>query len=101
MWNKGGSMKVVIEVDIPDGWKIPQPEDVKRLVDPNWMASWWHIDDVKEQYLGDGEYSEISDDEAREVLRLMDKYHDCEVGINWDVIDAWIDHIKQQRKEVA
>ena len=32
-------MKVMIEVDIPDGWSIPQPEDVKRLVDPDWIAS--------------------------------------------------------------
>ena len=38
--------KVMIEVDIPDGWKIPQSEDVKRLVDPDWIASWWTYMDV-------------------------------------------------------
>jgi hypothetical protein len=31
----------------------------------------------------------------------MDKYHDCGVGINWDVIDSWIDHIKELRKKTA
>jgi hypothetical protein len=92
--------KVMIEVDIPDGWKIPQSEDVKRLVDPDWMASWWHIDDIIEQH-DRGFCGEITQEEAREVLRLADKYHDCEVGICWDVIDGWIDHVKAQRKEVA
>ena len=91
-------MKVMIEVDIPDGWKIPQPEDVKRLVDPDWMSSWWHTDDVIEQAEPD---NQLTIEEAREILRLMDKYHDCEVGLNWDVIDAWIDHVVAQRKEVA
>jgi len=91
-------MKVVIEVDIPDGWSIPQPEDVKRLVDPDWMSSWWHTDDVIEQAEPD---NQLTIEEAREVLKLADKYHDCEVGLNWDVIDAWIDHVVAQRKEVA
>jgi len=91
-------MKVMIEVDIPDGWKIPQPEDVKRLVDPDWMSSWWHTDDVIEQAEPD---NQLTIEEAREVLKLADKYHDCEVGLNWDVIDAWIDHVVAQRKEVA
>jgi len=96
-------MKVMIEVDIPDGWSIPQPEDVKRLVDPDWIASWWHISDIHCQ-ANDGvndDAEEITDEEAREVLRLLDRHSDCCVGINWDVIDSWIDHVKRQRKEVA
>jgi len=92
-------MKVMIEVDIPDGWKIPRSEDVKRLVDPNWMASWWHIDDVIERAENSGE--QLTEDEAREVLRLMSKYEDCEIGMNWEVIDGWIDHVKGLRKEIA
>jgi hypothetical protein len=27
----------------------------------------------------------------------MNKYHDCEVGINWDVIENWIDKVKELR----
>jgi hypothetical protein len=27
------------------------------------------------------------------VLRLIEKNHDCEVGINWDVIDSWVEHV--------
>lgn len=95
--------KVMIEVDIPDGWKIPQSEDVKRLVDPDWMASWWHISDIHCQ-ANDGvndDAEEITDDEARKILLLLDRHSDSCVGINWDVIDNWIDHVKAQRKEVA
>ena len=92
-------MKVVIEVDIPDGWSIPQPEDVKRLVDPDWMSSWWHIDDVREYYAGDGQYIQLADEECREVLRLAEKYHDCDVGICWDSLNVWQDQVFKQREK--
>jgi hypothetical protein len=93
--------KITIEIDIPEGQAIPRPEDIVRLTDPDWIASWWSIDDVKEQYDGDGEYSELTDEEAREVLRLAEKYHDCDEGLNWEVLDGWIDHVKSLRKEAA
>jgi hypothetical protein len=93
--------KLTIEIDLPEGQAIPSADDIARLTNPDWIASWWHIDDVKEQYLGDGEYSELTDEEAREVLRLADKYHDCENGLNWEVFDSWADHVKAQRKEAA
>lgn len=94
-------MRVIIELDLPEGQAIPTAEDIVRLTSPDWIASWWHIDDVKEQYLGDGEYSELTDEEAREVLRLADKYHDCEKGINWEVLDSWAEHVRGLRKEEA
>jgi len=93
--------KVTIEIDLPEGQAIPSASSIARLTDPDWMASWWHIDDVKEQYDGDGEYSEITDDEAREVLRLAEKYHDSEEGINYEVLDWWINYVKTGRKEAA
>ena len=93
--------KLTIEIDLPEGQTVPSADDIARLTNPDWIASWWHIDDVKEQYLGDGEYSELTDEEAREVLRLADKYHDCENGLNWEVFDSWADHVKAQRKEAA
>ena len=97
-------MKMMIEVDIPNGRSVAEAEmAVKRAFNPDWMAEWWHIDDIIEQDDGaeDEEPSDLTKDEAREILRLMSKYHDCEVGINWDMIDSWIDHVKAQRKEVA
>ena len=41
----------------------------------------WHIDDVH----GESNYA-LTDDQCREVLRRVEQYHDCNVGINWDVI---------------
>ena len=92
--------KVMIEVDIPAGRSIAEAEGaVKRAFDPDWLGEWWHIDDIIEQDDGaeDEDSSDLTQEEAREVLRLLGKYQDCEVGINWDVIDSWIDHVKAQR----
>ena len=100
-------MKVMIEVDIPSGRSVAEAIGaVNRAFDPDWIASWWHISDIHTQAnilegIDSDEADEITDEEAREVLRLMDKYHDCEVGLNWDVIESWIDQVKEQRKEVA
>lgn len=98
-------MKVTIEVDIPVGRSKSEAEAaVARHFDPDWMASWWHISDIQDCATGWGEDNDeeaITDEEAREVLRLLDKYHDCEQGICWSVIEGWIDEVKQQRKEVA
>ena len=99
-------MKVMIEIDLPEGQDIPDEHDIVRLTDPNWVSSWWHISDIHTQAnilegIDNDEAEEITDEEAREVLRLMDKYHDCDVGLNWYFIDSWNDHVKAQRKEVA
>ena len=97
-------MKVTIEIDLPKGVTKAEAEGaVKRAFDPDWIASWWHISDVHSCANGfdDDDAHDLTDEEAQEVLRLMSKYHDCEVGINWDVIDSWIDHVKKLREEVA
>jgi hypothetical protein len=96
-------MKMMIEVDIPNGRSVAEAEmAVKMAFNPDWVAEWWHIDDIIQQDDGaeDEPHSDLTEDEAREVLRLMIKEHDCEVGINWDVIDNWIDHVKDQREAV-
>ena len=45
-------MKVMIEIDLPEGQKIPTSEDILRLTSPDWIASWWHIDYVLGQSHG-------------------------------------------------
>lgn len=98
-------MKVVIEIDLPEGQAIPNPSDIVRLTNPDWIAEWWHIDDVKsidpDADRNDDESSDLTDDECREVLRRVNKYHDCEEGINWSVLEWHIKRIKSERKEVA
>ena len=93
-------MKVMIEVNIPQGRSVAEAEGaIKQYFDPDWMASWWHISDVHScaNDFEDDDSHDLTDDEAREVMRLMKKYHDSEVGINWEVIQAWIDHVKEKR----
>ncbi len=84
-------MKVMIEIDLPDGQDIPRAEDIKRLTDPNWLASWWHISDV--QSLDE----DLTEDECKDVLAMVDRKHDANIGINWDFIQYWIDEIIDER----
>ena len=52
---------------------------------PDEISIIWSIEDI--QYVDDS----LSDNEARELLRLLKKYHDANVGINWEVIESMID----------
>lgn len=89
--------KVMIEVDIPQGRSIAEAEGaVKRHFDSDWMAEWWHIDDVQGQAENMGE--ELTDEECRDVLSMVSRKHDCQYGINWDVIDYWIERIIEERE---
>jgi hypothetical protein len=90
-------MKVTIEIDLPDGQEVPSAYDIVRLTDTDWVSEWWHISDVQE--LTEDMKEELSNDEAREVLRLVKKRHDCNIGINWDVINYWIEHVLAERKK--
>ena len=96
-----------IKVKLPAGISADEfSRRVAMISNPEWIASWWHISDVHMHAnilkgIDSDEPDEITDDEAREVLRLADKYHDSEQGINWDVLEGWIDHVKQQRKAAA
>jgi hypothetical protein len=86
-------MKVMIEVNIPaHGSKAEAEMAVKRHYDPNWMAEWWCVDDVIEQAS-----EEISTEEARWVLQMMEKRHDCNHGHTWDSMDHWIDKAIEKR----
>jgi hypothetical protein len=72
--------RVVLEFDLPDDQDIPSVDDVKRLTSPDWVADWWHIDDIR------GEHDWLTEEQARECLELIGKYNDPSIGINWDMI---------------
>ena len=92
--------KIMIEFDLPEGQAIPTTEDIKRLTDPNWLACWWHISDVMDSFNSEEDHEglNLTEDEAREVLRQLDKYHNCEVGINWEVIQNCCEDILNERR---
>ena len=49
----------------------------------------WNIEDVKSLD------SDISDEQAIEVLEYALDNHDANEGINWTVLEYWISHIKE------
>ncbi len=51
----------------------------------------WHIDDVLSID------PSLSNDKAREVLLLVEKYHDCNYGISWETIEAAIGMCKDNQ----
>jgi ASC-1-like (ASCH) protein len=40
---------------------------------------------------------ELTDEEVRKVLQLMDKWHDCEFGICWETVDSAVRSVKKER----
>ena len=88
-------MKVILEIDLPEGQKIPTTEDILRLTNPDWISDWWHISDVNDCL--DPEYH-LSDDDCREVLRRVLKYRDANEGINWSVIGEFADDLINKRQ---
>ena len=78
--------KITITIDLPEGQAVPSEADILRLTSPDWVADWWHISDVKEQYCGDGDYYDLTDDQCRRVLQLMKDNKDACIGFNWDYV---------------
>ena len=87
--------KLTIEIDLPEGQAIPDPRDILRLTSPDWMASWWHISDIQDNFEDDN----ITDEEAREILDRAEKYHDCNVGLSWDSFEVWKDIVLENRPQ--
>jgi hypothetical protein len=79
-------MKVTIEFELPDGQAVPRVEDIITLTSPDWYIESWHISDVQM------DHEWLTDDQARETLMWMNKYHDANVGVNWDFISAIVDN---------
>ena len=87
-------MKVTIEFDLPEGQAMPQVDDILTLTNPDWLIEKWHISDVQE----DNEW--VTDDQAREVLKWMNKYHDANIGINWEFIASVVENKFPEPEEV-
>ena len=87
-------MKVTIEFELPDGQAIPKVEDILTLTSPDWHIEKWHVDDVLE------DHQWLTKDQAREVLKRLNKYHDANIGINWEFIASVVDDIFPAPEEV-
>lgn len=41
---------------------------------------------------------ELTDQEADEILDQMERFHDAELGINWGVIEIYIEQHQEEKK---
>ena len=91
---------MTIDIEVPDnvsGFAITDAiRAAQRVASGEYITIWWHFSDVQERAKEID--IELTDDEAIEVLWLMDKYHDCNLGISWDVMDVHIDNVLADRE---
>ena len=65
----------------------------------------WAVDDIKFRIetlhvvLPDDGYDKLTEEDAKEILWRIDSKHDATIGINWDVIDFWIDEHKNEKEK--
>ena len=57
----------------------------------DWISVWWHVDDIKDWT------EEFNHKYSHEILHNVKRNHDCNVGINWEVIE-WEVHNSTLKK---
>jgi len=88
-------------------------ETLKSILKMNTREQWkkageihiiWSIEDVHGQVeshndiYDDDQWRLLSDEEAMEVLEIVQKYHDCNYGITWESIDDAIEMFIREDK---
>ena len=65
-------------------------EHLERLYEPEdkMIMVVWSINDVID--FAESKGIEITEEKALEVLKSIKKNHDCNMGINWDVISCYL-----------
>lgn len=59
----------------------------------------WQVDDVIHEGNHHAEYPEVTREQAEEVLRLMDHNKDCNVGLNWDVLNYHLSNVMYEAEQ--
>lgn len=69
---------------------------VEKNAEGKWVLySEWHVEDVINQCPW------VNEDQAVEVLEAVADNHDANIGINWDVIEMWAEHLFPEPLEVS
>jgi uncharacterized protein YpuA (DUF1002 family) len=71
--------------------KVKTETLIKELCKRGYIRVLWQKDDVKEQAQNRG--IDLTDKQVNEIVRLIERQHDCNVGLSWDVIDIFTDEI--------
>lgn len=53
----------------------------------------WYKEDIKS--LG----YKCTDEEAEEVLTLIEEQHDASVGVNWEVLESWCEYVGLEKED--
>ena len=64
-----------------------------KQIDDDTISLEWTTDDVKEQARARGLDNKLTTDDCRYVLNLMLDKHDADIGVNWNVMDIYIDGV--------
>lgn len=72
--------------------------DMQALADGTQIASVWGIDDVY-SVAQEREYGDVTEEQAKEVLRQVERNHDANYGINWDTLADTLYTILEDAKE--
>lgn len=82
----------IVEPAVETGFEEDTKQKIKSALEEYWrgkVAFIWHLEDImgraKEREI------ELTKDQGLKILSIMDKRHDCSIGMNWDVIDYYID----------
>jgi hypothetical protein len=77
-------------------------ELIKHLqsYDPNAVIAYdlWQTEDVIHAGRDRFEPVEVTQEQAEEVIRLMDHNKDCNIGLNWDVMNYHLDEVLSDSK---
>jgi hypothetical protein len=91
--------KILLEIEVPDYLPDDASTELKyeravelaeKAFSPDWLIESWHISDVQDVR------EDLTDDEARRVLKELKIGYDANIGINWEVIEIAIDNICEE-----
>jgi len=78
--------------------KIHHDEDV--INKENSISIGWCIKDIRYAMNDREDKVDISDEECMDILSMIERRHDANIGITWDTIDYYLDEFIQDKKEV-
>ena len=71
----------------------------QAIIDGRVIADIWGTNDVLAEYERSSPREQLNEDDAKQILKNIQRYRNSDYGINWGVIDAHIDMYLDKRKE--
>ena len=71
----------------------------QSIIDGKAIADIWGTNDVLAEYERSSPREQLNEDDAKQILKNVQRYKDADQGINWIVIDSHIDDYLENRKE--